>query len=44
MVYNALRAFPVKLTTFNVGAVNSLGNVIFLPGERRYAAYGGLTE
>lgn len=40
MVYNVLRALPVKLTTFNVGAVNSIGNAIFLAGEKRYAAPG----
>lgn len=39
-VYNVLRGLPVKLTTFNVGAVNSIGNAIFLAGEQRYAAPG----
>lgn len=36
-IYNVLRAFPFKLITHNVGAVNSIGNVIFLAGEERYA-------
>lgn len=36
-LYNVLRAFPFKLITHNVGAVNSIGNVIFLAGEERYA-------
>lgn len=40
MVYNVLRALPIKLTTFNVGAVNSIGNAIFLAGQERYAAPG----
>lgn len=35
--YNVLRALPVKLTTYNVGTVDSIGNVIFLAGERRLA-------
>lgn len=36
-VYNLLRAMPFKLTTYNVGSVNSIGNVVFLAGEERYA-------
>lgn len=36
-LYNVLRAFPFKLITHNVGSVNSIGNVIFLAGEERYA-------
>ncbi len=36
-VFNVLRAMPFKLTTHNVGSVNSIGNVIFLAGEERYA-------
>ena len=35
-IYNVLRAMPFKLITHNVGAVNSIGNVIFLAGEERY--------
>lgn len=35
-LYNMLRAMPFKLVTHNVGAVNSIGNVIFLAGEERY--------
>lgn len=35
-LYNVLRAMPFKLITHNVGAVNSIGNVIFLAGEERY--------
>jgi ATP-dependent Clp protease, protease subunit len=37
-VYNVLRALPIKVTTYNVGSVNSIGNVIFLAGSKRYAA------
>jgi ATP-dependent protease ClpP protease subunit len=36
-IYNVLRALPFKLITHNVGSVNSIGNVIFLAGEERYA-------
>ena len=36
-LYNVLRAMPFKLTTHNVGNVDSIGNVIFLAGEVRYA-------
>jgi Protease subunit of ATP-dependent Clp proteases len=35
--YNVLRSLPVKLITHNAGAVDSIGNVIFLAGEERYA-------
>lgn len=40
MIYNVLKALPVKLTTVNVGVVNSIGNAIFLAGENRYAVPG----
>lgn len=36
-VYNVLRGMPFKLITHNVGNVDSIGNVIFLAGEERYA-------
>ncbi len=36
-LYNILRAFPFKLTTHNVGNVDSIGNAVFLAGEERYA-------
>jgi ATP-dependent Clp protease protease subunit len=32
-----MRALPFKLITYNVGNVNSIGNVVFLAGEERYA-------
>ena len=32
-----LAAMPFKLATHNVGRVNSIGNVVFLAGEERYA-------
>lgn len=38
VLYNVLRGMPIKLTTHNVGSVNSIGNVVFLAGETRYAA------
>jgi ATP-dependent protease ClpP protease subunit len=37
-LYNLLRGFPFKLTTHNVGNVDSIGNAVFLAGETRYAA------
>lgn len=37
-IYNLLRSLPIKVITYNVGSVNSIGNVIFLAGEERYAA------
>ena len=36
-IYNVLRAMPFKLITHNVGGVNSIGNVVFLAGDERYA-------
>lgn len=36
-LYNVLRAFPVKLTTHNVGNVDSIGNMVFMAGMVRYA-------
>jgi ATP-dependent Clp protease protease subunit len=32
-VYNVFRGLPVPLTTHNVGAINSIGNVIFLSAQ-----------
>jgi hypothetical protein len=37
-IYNMLRALPVSVTTYNIGSVNSIGNVIFLAGSKRYAS------
>lgn len=37
-LYNTLRALPVKLLTYNIGVVDSAGNVVFLAGEERYAS------
>lgn len=37
MVYNVLSALPVPLTTYNVGTVDSIGNVIFMAGIQRIA-------
>lgn len=36
-LYNVLRAMPFKLTTHNVGNVDSIGNAVFLAGTTRYA-------
>jgi ATP-dependent protease ClpP protease subunit len=36
-IYNVMRAMPFRITTHNVGNVDSIGNVIFLAGEERFA-------
>ena len=36
-LYNTLRAMPFKLITHNVGNVDSIGNAIFLAGDKRFA-------
>jgi ATP-dependent protease ClpP protease subunit len=36
-LYNVLRALPIRLITHNVGNVDSIGNAVFLAGERRFA-------
>jgi ATP-dependent protease ClpP protease subunit len=36
-VYNFLRGLPCNLTVHNVGNVDSIGNAIYLAGQRRYA-------
>lgn len=36
-IYNMLRAMPFELITHNVGNVDSIGNVVFLAGKKRYA-------
>jgi len=37
-LYNFLRALPVEIVMHNVGSIDSIANVIFLAGSRRYAA------
>jgi ATP-dependent protease ClpP protease subunit len=36
-IYNFLRSLPVKITTHNMGNIDSIGNPIFLAGETRIA-------
>jgi ATP-dependent protease ClpP protease subunit len=36
-IYSILRSLPAELTTHNVGNVDSIGNSIFLAGQKRYA-------
>ena len=36
-LYNVLKGMPLELVTHNVGNVDSIGNVIFLAGNKRYA-------
>jgi ATP-dependent protease ClpP protease subunit len=36
-LYNVMRALPLEITMHNVGNVDSIGNVVFLAGDRRFA-------
>ena len=36
-LYNIIGALPLKVTTHNVGNVDSIGNAVFLAGSTRYA-------
>lgn len=36
-LYNFLRSLPIPVRTHNLGTVESMGNIIFLAGERRSA-------
>lgn len=36
-LYNYINSLPVKITMHNIGLVNSIANVIFLAGDKRYA-------
>ena len=36
-LYNVVRALPFRLTTHNVGNVDSIGNAVFLAGAERFA-------
>jgi len=36
-LYNVLRGMPFRLVTHNTGNVDSIGNVVFLAGQPRYA-------
>lgn len=38
VLYNYLCALPTEITMHNTGAVDSIGNVIFSAGNRRYAS------
>jgi ATP-dependent protease ClpP protease subunit len=35
-IYNAIRGMPFRLTTHNIGNVDSICNVVFLAGEERF--------
>ena len=37
-IYNFIRALPVPLITYNIGQVNSIGNVIYQAGQKRVAS------
>jgi ATP-dependent protease ClpP protease subunit len=36
-LYNLMKGMPFELITHNVGSINSIGNVVFLAGSKRYA-------
>jgi ATP-dependent Clp protease, protease subunit len=36
-IYNVLKGMPFTVVTHNVGNVDSIGNVVYLAGEHRYA-------
>lgn len=38
MLYHYLQALSVKITTHNVGQVDSIGNMVFLSGEDRFTS------
>ena len=37
-LYNILRGMPITMVTHNVGNVDSIANIVFLAGDRRYSA------
>ena len=37
-LYYFLRALPVELTTYNIGSIESMGNMVFLAGDKRFAS------
>ncbi|HZX28563.1 MAG TPA: ATP-dependent Clp protease proteolytic subunit [Telluria sp.] len=39
-LYFFLKSLPLPLTTFNIGSIESVGVVIFLAGQKRYACPG----
>jgi ATP-dependent Clp protease, protease subunit len=41
VLYNFLRALPLKIVMHNVGSVDSIGNVIFMAGQERYVTPNG---
>lgn len=38
-LYNFLRALPIPVNTHNLGTVESMGNILFMAGERRTACH-----
>lgn len=37
-IYNLIRALPSSIVTYNMGSVNSIGNVVYQSGDRRVCA------
>ena len=38
VIYNLLRGLSCPVTTYNIGLIGSVGNIVFLAGQKRYAA------
>lgn len=36
-LYNFLKALPIKIVMHNIGVIDSIANVVFVAGEKRYA-------
>ncbi len=36
-LYNFLKGLPVDITTYNIGNIDSIANVVFLAGKKRFA-------
>lgn len=37
-LYNLIRALPVPVHTYNMGTVDSIGNMVYLAGQKRFSA------
>src|SRR5690348_17973220 len=38
VLYHYIKGLPIKVTTHNIGQVDSIGNMVFLAGEERIAS------
>ena len=37
-IYNFIRTLPIPLITYNIGQVNSIGNIVYQAGQKRVAS------